>query len=255
VGTNAISTQTRTITSPTTIGSSLEQIQHATGTERTSRYWAPTGAPTREDPDVRPSDAITPRVTFESLINLEVERVGFTPDSVYVEYAGRPPISESNECPRGPSPDRRPGPGDGRDDDRTQRQLVVRPWVDPVVEANGFAVCSPYVETVVLPILGPSATLCLRRLGTWVAVEPRGVSVDLAALAGDLGLGRGIGRQSPIRRTLDRLCQFGMSAWQGRDLMVRTAVAPVTERQLSRLSPQVVLAHRSMVTSLVSRRR
>ncbi len=133
------------------------------------------------------------------------------------------------------------------DDTFPPPRFVVRPWVDPVVEQHGFAVNSIYTETVILPILGPSTTFCLRRLGVCAAVESGGVSVDTEQLACDLGLGHGIGRHSPMGRTLDRLCRLGMTEWNGAELLVRTAVAPVTERQLARLSPTVVTVHRAMV--------
>jgi hypothetical protein len=133
------------------------------------------------------------------------------------------------------------------DDGFPPARFVVRPWIDPLVEEHGFPVNSPYTETVILPILGPATTFCLRRLGTWVAAEPDGVTVDTVRLASDLGLGHGVSRHSPMGRTLDRLCRFGMAKWCGGDMLVRTAVAPATERQLVRLSPMVVQVHRSMV--------
>src|SRR5258708_31416337 len=133
------------------------------------------------------------------------------------------------------------------DDALPPSQFVVRPWVDPVVERHGFPVNSAYTETVILPILGPSTTFCLRRLGTWAAAETAGMTVDTELLACDLGLGHGIGRHSPMGRTLDRLCRFGMAEWRFGELFVCTAVAPVTERQLARLSPRVAMVHRSMV--------
>ena len=53
-------------------------------------------------------------------------------------------------------------------------QFSVRRWHDPIVEACGFPVNSIYTETVLLPILGPSSVLCLRRLGAWATVNPDG---------------------------------------------------------------------------------
>jgi hypothetical protein len=43
-------------------------------------------------------------------------------------------------------------------------QFLVHGWADPMVEAVGFPVNPIYTETVFLAILGPSATVCLRRL-------------------------------------------------------------------------------------------
>jgi hypothetical protein len=125
--------------------------------------------------------------------------------------------------------------------------VTVRPWRDPVVEQLGFPVNSPYVEAVWLPILGPSATWALRRLGLWAGTHPDGCPVELRELAVELGLGTGLGRASPMVRTIGRLQWFGMAAWSRDDLLVRPTVAPVTERQLRRLPERVVATHHRMV--------
>jgi hypothetical protein len=132
-------------------------------------------------------------------------------------------------------------------------RFTVRRWVDPVVEDRGFPVNSVYSETVLLPILGPSSVLCLRRLGSWVAASPNGIEVDSRQLARDLGLGDGLGPNSMITKTVRRLELFGMAQWNGAELSVRTVVAPVPERQLSRLSPQIVAVHRFMVNRQLNR--
>jgi hypothetical protein len=132
-------------------------------------------------------------------------------------------------------------------------QFYLRRWDDPVVEQLGFPVNSLYTEAVLLPILGPSATLCLRRLGAWAAVEPDGALIDSRQLAGDLGLGDSLGRHSPISRTVHRLCQFGMADWQADELSVRTAVAPLSERHLRRLSGPILEVHHSLVRRLAAR--
>ena len=125
--------------------------------------------------------------------------------------------------------------------------LVVKPWRDPLVERGGFPVNSAYVETAWLPILGPSATLALRRLGLLATARPEGVQVDVRALAADLGLGKGTGRNSIIARTLRRLENFGMAQWRGGELEVRTVVAPLSARHAERLSPGAAAVHRQMV--------
>jgi hypothetical protein len=134
-------------------------------------------------------------------------------------------------------------------------RLFARRWVDPVVETRGFPVNSVYSETVLLPILGPSSVLCLRRLGSLVAARPNGVVVDSRQLARDLGLGDGLGPNSMITKTVRRLDQFDMMRWNGAELSVRTVVAPVPERQLSRLSPEIVALHRWMVSRHLDRHR
>lgn len=112
---------------------------------------------------------------------------------------------------------------------------MVRRLVDPAVEAHGFPVTSVYFETVVLPILGPTSVLLMRRLATWLEASPDGIHVDLATLAADLGLSRGTTRNSPIRRTITRICR--MAEWRHDALAVRTVIAPLKAHQLARLSP------------------
>jgi hypothetical protein len=126
-------------------------------------------------------------------------------------------------------------------------RFVVCRWADPVVEQCGFPVNSAYTETVLLPILGPSTTFCLRRLGSLAVANPKGVEVDTRQLARDLGLGEALSRHSPMNRTLGRLCQFDMAKWAGGTLAVRAVVAPVPERQLRRLSSELVAVHEWMV--------
>jgi len=135
----------------------------------------------------------------------------------------------------------------------TPERFALRPWVDPAVEASEFPVTSIYTETVLLPILGPSTVLCLRRLGSLAAGRPDGVEVDTAQLARDLGLGDGLGRHSQITKTLDRLCGFGMARWSRANLDVRTAVPPVPERHLRRLSPELVGLHHCMLRQAAGR--
>jgi hypothetical protein len=106
---------------------------------------------------------------------------------------------------------------------------------------------SAYTEAVVLPILGPATTLCLRRVGSWAAANPNGVQVDARQLARDLGLSDSLSKNAVMSRTLNRLCQFDMAQWEQGQLAVRTAVAPLPERQLRRLSPELVKLHHWMV--------
>ncbi len=129
----------------------------------------------------------------------------------------------------------------------TPERFALRRWVDPVVEAHGFPVGSIYTETVLLPTLGPSTVLCLRRLGSLAAARPELTEIDTRQLARNLGLGDALGRHSQMTRTLGRLCQFGMARWSGAELELRTAVAPVPDHQLRRLSPELVGLHHSML--------
>ncbi len=121
--------------------------------------------------------------------------------------------------------------------DQLPTVLKVVALADPVVEAHGFGPESLYVEYCWLPVLGPTATLAYRRLGTVAAALPptEVVRLDLVDLAFGLGLGEGIGRNSIMARALRRLVQFGAAEWRGDALAVRRALAPLTARQLVRL--------------------
>jgi hypothetical protein len=130
-------------------------------------------------------------------------------------------------------------------------QFCLRRWDDPVLTAR-FSGQLPLYRGNLLPILGPSATSCLRRLGAWAAAEPDGATVDTRQLAGDLGLGDSLARHSPITRTVNRLCQFDMADWQPDELSVRTAVAPLGERHLRRLSGPVLEVHYALVRRLAA---
>lgn len=129
--------------------------------------------------------------------------------------------------------------------DQLPSVLRVVALVDPVVEAHGFVRESLYVEYCWLPILGPTATLAYRRLGTVVAaLPPKGVvRFDLIDLSLGLGLGEGIGRNSVMARTLRRLVQFGVAEWRRDTLAVRRALAPLTARQLGRLGYTARIMH------------
>jgi hypothetical protein len=58
-----------------------------------------------------------------------------------------------------------------------------------------------------------------------------------------------------MTRTVNRLCQFGMADWQTDELSVRTAVAPLGERHLRRLSGPVLEVHNTLVRRLAARHR
>lgn len=93
--------------------------------------------------------------------------------------------------------------------------MRVEPWVDPLVDQLGHDPRSPYCETFWLPVIGPSALWCGRRLVAWLDVDPDGTIVEVAALARQLGLGDGMGRHAPLPRTLNRLCDFGLARRNG----------------------------------------
>lgn len=117
---------------------------------------------------------------------------------------------------------------------------------DPVVEAVGFPVHHAYVELLWLPVIGPSTAWLQRRLGSWAEACPAGVTVQLAELAGWLGIGSSSGASSTVQRSLRRLVRFGLASWHG-ELAVRTVVPPLSERHLHRLSPSLHDAHDRLI--------
>ncbi|MEA2901381.1 MAG: hypothetical protein QOH36_1268 [Actinomycetota bacterium] len=120
--------------------------------------------------------------------------------------------------------------------------IEVCAWIDSLVESCGFGPRSAYVEFCWLPVLGPSATWAYRRLGALVLAEAP-ARVQLADLAGSLGLGAGLGRGSKLAAALGRLAHFQVVRWQGQSLLVRRALAPLSLVQVGRISPSARAAH------------
>jgi hypothetical protein len=121
--------------------------------------------------------------------------------------------------------------------------IIVLPWPDPVVDAVGYDPRSPYVEQFWLGVLGPSATLLLRRLAAAFDVHPDGFELDLHETAGALGLSAASGRTSSFARTLQRCVQFGLAQPHSRGMRVRRHLPPLSQRQLARLPRALQTAH------------
>ena len=123
--------------------------------------------------------------------------------------------------------------------------LHVVPWTDPVADPHGVHPCSRYVELYWLGIIGPSTTWLLRRLSYGLEVRPDGFDLDLTDTARSLGLGERMGKNSPFRRALQRLCTFELARPHGPDgLAVRTRIPPLPLRHLSRLPESLQSSHR-----------
>lgn len=109
-----------------------------------------------------------------------------------------------------------------------------------------FPVQHRYVELLWLPLIGPSSTWMLRRLGSWALAFPEGTPVVLPELSEALGLGWSSGAGSSIQRTMRRLIRFDLARWTG-VFGVRTSVSPVLDRHLARMSTALVCAHDRML--------
>lgn len=122
--------------------------------------------------------------------------------------------------------------------------ITVAHWSDLVVQTHGFSPRSTYVEVCWLPVIGPSATWLYRRLGSWMETDPTPLEIDLLDLAVSLGMGKGLGRNCLLSRTLHRLDSFDVIDRSATTIYVRSALAPLTERQVRRLSESVQAFHR-----------
>jgi hypothetical protein len=127
----------------------------------------------------------------------------------------------------------------------TPARLTVTAWPDPIVDARGHRPGAPYVESVWLGTLGPSATWAWQRLARIAGARP-GTTIDSADLAATLGLGDGLARNAVISRTLTRLVNFGVATRHDDTLAVRTALPDLPLRHLARASTSARAAHHAI---------
>jgi hypothetical protein len=107
---------------------------------------------------------------------------------------------------------------------------------NPRVRQVGFELTDPYVEQCWSAVVGPSATLLLRRMPVlWAERVP--AEIPASELGRSIGLGRGAGTSGRLAATLKRLAEFGLirrADSSGDNLEVFLEVAPLTQRQLAR---------------------
>jgi hypothetical protein len=122
--------------------------------------------------------------------------------------------------------------------------VLVRPWVDPVVDRVGHDPRSAYVERFWLGVLGPSVTWLLRYLVDRLDRAPDGFDLDLHECAAAIGLGRLQTPNAAFPRTISRSCQFGTARVVGTTtLEVRRKLPPLTLRQVARLPESLRADH------------
>ena len=132
--------------------------------------------------------------------------------------------------------------------------VELSPLFDPTLERVGFPLEHPYVERVYCSVLGPSSVLLLRRAGELFAEHPEGRRVDVVDLSRSLGLGvradaDDVGRNSPLRRTMDRLVRFNMARWTSEDRLAIHPKLPALERhRVARLPEPVQADHHRLLT-------
>ncbi len=116
-------------------------------------------------------------------------------------------------------------------------------WVRPGITLHDSR--SAYVETFWLPVIGPSATLLLRRLADEFDSEPDGFEINCVDLSREIGLGARLHSRSPFVRTVDRLTKFHLADLRGDVLFVCRQLPDVSPRQIARLSERLQALHRS----------
>jgi len=121
--------------------------------------------------------------------------------------------------------------------------LVVLPWADPIVDPIGHDPRSRYVELFWLGILGPTATLLLRRLADGLDAYPDGFELDVPDLARGLGIKLHGQRRAAFVNALHRTVLFGMAQEHSHGLMVRRRIPPLSHRQVQQLPPDLQQAH------------
>lgn len=122
-------------------------------------------------------------------------------------------------------------------------RFVIQPWIDPVVDDNGFDPRSRYVEMFWLGVLGPTATWLVRRLVAGLEQAPEGYDLDLDATARAMGLSYSAGRSSPFSKALQRCTMFGLAHPVEGGLAVRRRIPPISMRHLRRMPDAVQAAH------------
>lgn len=126
-----------------------------------------------------------------------------------------------------------------------EERIRIVPWLDAVADPHGVHPCSRYVELYWLPVIGPSTTWLLRRLGYGLEMHATGLDLDLVETARSLGLGERMGKNSPFRRALQRLCTFELARPHGPQAMaVRVHIPPLPLRHLGRLPASLQASHR-----------
>ena len=77
-----------------------------------------------------------------------------------------------------------------------------------------FALDASYVEDYWMSVIGPTSVAILRHVARRADVygDP-GATDDTSELGCVFGLGSGTGRWSPLLKTFDRLCHFGIAQW------------------------------------------
>ena len=152
-----------------------------------------------------------------------------------------PPIPTRSALHTTP-PDQEPAPAPAT-------TVMIRPWLDPLVDETGHDPRSLYVETFWLGVLGPTATWVMRRLTAGLVGHDDGYRVDLASTAKAMGLSFTPGRSSPFSKALQRCTMFGLAHQTSDGFAIRRRVPTVAHRHLRRMPDAVRHEHECWETA------
>lgn len=114
-------------------------------------------------------------------------------------------------------------------------RLVIRRWVDPLLDGCGYPATGFYVERYWGPVVGPSSLLLIRALVRRLEIDPEGFGVDTADLAAMIGCSSAAGVSSQFWKTARRAQRFGLLRRVDERLYVRSEVGPLSRRLGQRL--------------------
>jgi hypothetical protein len=112
-----------------------------------------------------------------------------------------------------------------------------------MLDERGHDPRSAYVERYWLGVIGPTATLIMRRFADEFDRQPDGFVIDLAHTASTMGLSYTKGTHSPFGRSLHRCVMFGLAQPTSDGYEVRRMFPNVAQRHISRLPDDVQAAH------------
>jgi hypothetical protein len=123
-----------------------------------------------------------------------------------------------------------------------QPAFTIRPLHDSLVEAHGWPTASNDTLAFLCPILGPSATMILHRLGGYASAG------ESSWTPADFAMTFGLGHADHIAlaaRSVARLVSFGMARIDPTGLAVRTHVGPLSQKWAAKLPGYLRDAYRN----------
>jgi hypothetical protein len=123
-----------------------------------------------------------------------------------------------------------------------QPSFTIRPLHDSLVEAHGWPTASNDTLAFLCPILGPSSTIILHRLGGYASAG------ESSWTPADFAMTFGLGHADHIAlaaRSVARLVSFGMARIDPTGLAVRTHVGPLSQRWAAKLPGYLRDAYRN----------